>query len=409
MSIHKFTLSNGVRVLVAPNSNVRSAAIGITCRAGSRHETEKEGGITHFIEHMLFKGTKDRNAKQIAEEIEGRGGMLNAFTDKEQTTYYCRVLSDDAPVALDVLSDMLQNSLLDSVELDRERGVILEEIKRGEDDPEGHVHDLHMERRWGNHPLGRPIVGTRESVSGFQSSDMRSYIGRRYLGGNIIVAAAGNLDPQGFLKLAESKLVDLASGEDNPNLDAPSVQIDDQEISKEVEQVHFCIGGDSVSVHSPDIYTVAVLDAVLGGGMSGRLFQEVRERRGLAYSCSSYNLSYSAAGLFTIYGGTGPKTWAQVREVVANEIQRLIHDGLIDGELDKVKRQMAGGMVLGLESMNSQMMRMTKNELIHGREIPIDETLAKVKAVTEAQVRDLASKIFAEGKVSTTAIGPFGG
>lgn len=407
MSIHKFTLPNGVRVLVAPNSNVRSAAIGITCRAGSRHETDQEGGITHFIEHMLFKGTKSRNAKQIAEEIEGRGGMLNAFTDKEQTTYYCRVLSDDAPIAVDVLSDMLVNSLLDPEELDRERGVILEEIKRSEDDPEDQVHELHMERRWGNHPLGRPIIGTRESVGGFQSNDLRSYIQRRYLGGNIVISAAGNLDPDAFLVLAKSKLAELPAGEDNPTLAPPAVKVDSKEIRKDVEQVHFCIGGDSVSVYSPDIYPIAVLDAVLGGGMSGRLFQEIRERRGLAYSCSSYNLSYSAAGMFTVYGGTGRQTWEQVQEVVASEIKRLIRDGLLEGELEKVKRQMAGNMVLGLESMNSQMMRMTKNELVHGREVPIDETLEKINAVTENQVRDVAAQIFADGRVSTTAIGPF--
>lgn len=407
MSIHKFTLPNGVRVLVAPNSNVRSAAIGITCRAGSRHETDQEGGITHFIEHMLFKGTKSRNAKQIAEEIEGRGGMLNAFTDKEQTTYYCRVLSDDAPIAVDVLSDMLVNSLLDPEELDRERGVILEEIKRSEDDPEDQVHELHMERRWGDHPLGRPIIGTRESVGGFQSNDLRAYIQRRYLGGNIVISAAGNLDPDAFLGLAKSKLAELPAGEDNPTLAPPAVKVDSKEMRKDVEQVHFCIGGDSVSVYSPDIYPIAVLDAVLGGGMSGRLFQEIRERRGLAYSCSSYNLSYSAAGMFTVYGGTGRQTWEQVQEVVASEIKRLIRDGLLEGELEKVKRQMAGNMVLGLESMNSQMMRMTKNELVHGREVPIDETLEKINAVTESQVRDVAAQIFADGRVSTTAIGPF--
>ncbi|MBL8061008.1 MAG: insulinase family protein [Chthonomonas sp.] len=409
MSIHKFTLKNGVRILVAPNNNVRSAAIGITCRAGSRHERDNEGGITHFIEHMLFKGTKSRNAKQIAEEIEGRGGMLNAFTDKEQTTYYCRVLSDDAPVAVDVLSDMLLNSLLDSEELGREKGVILEEIKRGEDDHEGHVHDLHIERRWGNHPLGRPIIGTKESVSSFQSGDLKAYIHRRYLGGNVIISCAGNLDPKSFFELASEKLSDLESGEDNPTLEAPQVTVDRKELTREVEQVHFCIGGDSVSVYSPDIYTMAVLDAVLGGGMSSRLFQEIRERRGLAYSVSSYNLSYSAAGMFTIYGGTGPQTWEQVQDVIRAEWTKVILEGLREGELEKVKRQMAGNIVLSLESMNSQMMRMTKNELVHGRDIPIDETLQKINAVTETQVRDMAASVFADGKVSVTAIGPFGG
>ncbi len=407
MSIHKFTLANGVRVLVEPNNSVRSAAIGLTCRAGSRHEKEDEGGITHFIEHMLFKGTKSRNAKEIAEEIEGRGGVMNAFTDKEQTTYYCRVLSDDTAVGVDVLSDMLLNSLLDPEELAREKGVVLEEIKRGEDDPEGHVHEVHIENRWGDHPLGRPIIGTKESVSGFLSEDLRAYLDRRYLGENLILSAAGNIDPEAFHAMAEEKLGHFEAGGDSASLTPPAPTVIRKEIAKDVEQVHFCLGGDSLSLYDPNIYTVAVLDGVLGGGMSSRLFQEVRERRGLAYSVGSYNLSYSAAGVFTIYGGTGPATWVQVQEVIDLEIKKLIGEGLKDGELDKVKRQIAGNLVLSLEGMNSRMMRMTKNELFHGRDIPIDETLGKINAVTEGMVRDLASQVFAEGKVSLTAIGPF--
>ena len=358
---------------------------------------------------MLFKGTPKRNAKQIAEEIEGRGGVLNAFTDKEQTTYYCRVLSDDAPVAVDVLTDMLQNSLLDPEELAREKGVVLEEIKRSEDDPEGHVHDLHVENRWGNHPLGRPIIGTKESVSSFESGDLRSYLDRRYLGDNLILSAAGNLDPEAFYSLAQDKLGPFLPGGESLPLPPLETHVTRQELAKEVEQVHFCLGGDSVSLYDDNIYTVAVLDGVLGGGMSSRLFQEVRERRGLAYSVGSYNLSYSAAGVFTIYGGTGAKTWPQVQEVIDAECKKLIADGLREGEIEKVKRQIAGNLVLSLEGMNSRMMRMTKNELFHGRDIPIDETLSKINAVTETMVRDMAAQIFAEGRISLTAIGPFGG
>ena len=409
MSFQKFTLSNGVRVLVEPNSSVRSAAIGLTCRAGSRHEFDQEGGITHFIEHMLFKGTEKRNAQQIAEEIEGRGGVLNAFTDKEQTTYYCRVLSDDAPIAVDVLTDMLQNSLLDPDELAKEKGVVLEEIKRGEDDPESHVHDLHIESRWGDHPLGRPIIGTKESVSSFGSSDLRAYIDRRYLGDNLILSAAGNLDPEAFYNLAQEKLGPFLPGGESAALPPLEPQVTRQEVPKDVEQVHFCLGGDSVSLYSDDIYTVAVLDGVLGGGMSSRLFQEIRERRGLAYSVGSYNLSYTTAGVFTIYGGTGAQTWTQVQEVIDAECKKLISQGLKEGELQKVKRQIAGNLVLSLEGMNSRMMRMTKNELFHGRDIPIDETLEKINAVSETMVRDMAARIFAEGRISLTAIGPFGG
>jgi predicted Zn-dependent peptidase len=205
-NIHKFVLPNGVRVLVEPNAVVRSAAIGLTCRAGSRHETDNEAGITHFIEHMLFKGTEKRGAKQIAEEIEGRGGMLNAFTDKEQTTYYARVLSDDTANAMDVLTDMLLNSALNPEELEREKGVVLEEIRRGEDEPGDQVHELHIQNRWGEHPLGKPIIGTKESVSGFSRDDLKTYMDRRYLGENLILSIAGNVDPVEMEALAREKM-----------------------------------------------------------------------------------------------------------------------------------------------------------------------------------------------------------
>lgn len=406
-NIHKFVLPNGVRVLVEPNAVVRSAAIGLTCRAGSRHELDNEAGITHFIEHMLFKGTEKRGAKQIAEEIEGRGGMLNAFTDKEQTTYYARVLSDDTANAMDVLTDMLLNSALNPEELEREKGVVLEEIRRGEDEPGDQVHELHIQNRWGEHPLGKPIIGTKESVSGFSPDDLKTYMDRRYLGENLILSIAGNVDPVEMEALAREKMGGFAAGGESATLEKPVSNVVRKEIGKDVEQVHFCMGGESVGIYDPQLYGVVVLDSILGGGMSSRLFQEVRERRGLAYAVGSYNLSYTAAGLFTIYGGTSEKTWAEVQEVVINEIKSVIHDGLRDGELAKVKRQIAGNIVLGMEGMSSRMQRMTKNELFHGREIPIDETLAKIDAVTEQQVRDLCAQILNPEKLGVTAIGPF--
>ncbi len=343
----------------------------------------------------------------IASSVEGRGGILNAFTDKEQTTYYCRVLSSDTANALDVLSDMLRNSLLDEVELNREKGVVIEEIRRSEDEPGDHVHELHVSGRWGDHPLGKPVIGTHDSVNSFTPDALRKYMARRYLGGNIIVSVAGDCDPEAIFSQVTSLLGDLPPGNDPEPANKPTPTASDNLVAKNVEQVHFCIGGDSVPLHDPRIHTAAVLDATLGGGMSGRLFQELREKRGLAYAIGSYNMSYSGGGLFTIYGGTGPQTWDEVQALVRSELKRFVDDGYADGELERIKLQMSGNMVLALESMNARMMRNTKNELHFRRDIPLDETLEKVNKVTSQGVRDLCAEMMDLERLSTTAIGPF--
>ncbi|HRF60480.1 MAG TPA: pitrilysin family protein [Fimbriimonadaceae bacterium] len=407
MPIEKRVLPNGVRVLVERAPHVQSAAIGLWCRTGSRHERPGEEGITHLIEHMLFKGTKHRSAKQIAEDIEGRGGMLNAFTDKEQTCYYCRVLADDVAVGVDVLADMMVHSLLDTDELAREKHVVLEEIKRGEDEPGDHVHELHLQYRWGDHPLGKPIIGTKESVSSFSRDDLTRYVGRRYRAENVVLAVAGNVDPDAFRALAEEKLADFVASEPEDTVSRPVGVAGKHEVAKDVEQVHFCIGTDSCSVYDDDLYVAAVLDGVLGSGMSSRLFQEIREKRGLAYAIGSYNLAYTSGGAFTVYGGTGLETWNQVQSLVREEFDKLIRDGVPGDELRRTKKLLSGNMVLALEGMSARMMRATRNEFVHGRDVPVEETLARIEAVTPAQVQEMALRILAEDRITTTAIGPF--
>lgn len=407
MDVNKHVLDNGVRVLVENVGHVGSVSIGLWCRTGSVNEQPDEGGITHLIEHMLFKGTAKRTAKQIAEEIEGRGGMLNAFTDKEQTCYFCRVLATEAESAVDVLCDMMTGSLIDPTELEREKGVVLEEIKRGEDEPSDHVHDLHMEGFWDGHELGKPIIGTRESVSSFGRDSITSYLGRRYRSNNVLFAAAGNVDADEITASVASRLNGLQAGDQTPKLPRPQPLPGNNLVSKDVEQVHFCIGTDGVSVYDDELYTMGVLDSVLGSGMSSRLFQEVREKRGLVYAIGSYSLAYTAGGAFTVYGGTGPKTWDEVREVISQEFAKVIKDGVPKAELEKVKRSMSGTMVLGLEGMNARMTRMAKNEFVHGREVPLEETLTKIEAVTADDVVALASQILKPEKLRTTAIGPF--
>jgi predicted Zn-dependent peptidase len=405
--IQKFVLDNGVRVLVEPVGHVKSAAIGLWCKTGSRHEQDNEAGITHLIEHMLFKGTEKRTAKEIAEAIEGRGGSLNAFTDKESTCYYCRVLADDVANGVDVLSDMMLHSLIDPEELKREEGVVLEEIKRGEDEPGDHVHDLHLQNRWGNHPLGKPIIGTPESVSSFLREHIKAYMDRRYRAENVLLSVAGNISPEVVIEAARETLGKIPHTCEDAQPERPSGTGKVVLEGKDVEQVHFCIGTDGTSVYDADLYTMVVLDSALGGSMSSRLFQEIREKRGLVYSVGSYTLNYGAGGAYTVYGGTSPEHWPLVQELVRVEFDKVMKDGLDADELDRTKRNLSGNMVLALEGMSARMMRMSRNELHHGREITIEETLAKIEAVTNDDIVTLAARILRPELVSTTAIGPF--
>lgn len=407
--MEKFVLENGVRVLVEPVSYVRSAAIGLWCSTGSRHEHDNEAGITHLIEHMLFKGTPSRSAQQIAEEIEGKGGSLNAFTDKENTCYYCRVLMEEVGTGIEVLSDMMRNSLIDPEELQKEQGVVLEEIKRSLDEPGDHVHDLHIEGNWGNHPLGKPIIGTPESVSSFKSEDLKNYMKRRYVGGHVVLSISGNVDPQKVYGWANDHLGSIEKGSEAVQADRPKANGGSNYVEEDVEQVHFCIGGDGCSLYDADLYVLAVLDGALGSGMSSRLFQEIREKRGLAYSVGSYPLSYTAGGAFTVYGGTSPSTWEQVKELVMVELAKVRMNGLTEKEIEASKRNLAGHMVLSLEGMSARMMRQSRNEINHGKDIPVEDVLKRVNAVQNSQIVELAARIFDESKLRTTVIGPVAG
>ncbi len=407
-NLSKITLSNGVRILVEPVSYVKSAAIGLWCKTGSRHENENEAGITHLIEHMLFKGTPTRSAKQIAESIEGRGGVLNAFTDKESTCYYCRVLSDDTANGIDVLTDMMLHSNFDPKELETEEGVVCEEIKRSEDEPSDHVHELHLSYRWGQHELGKPIIGTEESVMSFRREHILEYMERQYRGENVLLAVAGNVDPDQIKEQAEKVLGKLKSGISESQVTRPAGVAAINEIAKDTEQVHFCIGSDAISIYEEELLPVmSVLDSALGGSMSSRLFQEVREKRGLVYSIGSYSLTYGAGGAYTVYGGTSKKNWEEVKAIVRTEFDKIMATGLEAEELDRTKKSLSGHLVLALEGMSSRMMRMSRSELNFRRDITVEESLERLNKVTNAQVIELARRILDPSLVSTTALGPF--
>lgn len=399
-------LPNGVRVLLEPIPAVRSAAVGLWCRTGSADELGDEAGITHLIEHMLFKGTEKRTAKEIAATIEGRGGSLNAFTDKENTCYHARVLAEEVPTAVDVLTDMIRHATIDPEELEREEGVVIEEIKRSLDEPEDHVHDLHIQARWEGHRLGLPIIGTPESVSSFRREALKGYIGRRYTGGNVALVISGNVDEDRAMELAEMTLGDLPPGSERTPHEPPVSRTPRREIADDVEQVHFVIGADAPGAYDDDREAMRLLDAALGGSMSSRLFQEIRERRGLAYSIGSYSLTYGPAGAFGVYGGTSAATWREVERLARLEMRKVREEGLADEEIERTKLMIRGALLMSLESTNSRMMRLGRQEMTYDRPIPVDETLARFDAVTAEDIRDVAERRLADDLIGVTAIGP---
>lgn len=362
--------------------------------------------MSHLLEHMMFKGTKTRTSKQIAEEIESRGGSLNAFTDKEFTCYYARVLSEDLPIAVDVLCDMVLNSLYDPEELDREEQVILEEIKRHEDQPEDLVHDLYLQTVWEGHPLALPIIGTADSVSSIRRDDILGYIARRYTPDRILVSVAGNFDPKQLADMVQERLGSLSGHTAPMDMHDPAVRCERKWVEKDVEQVNFCYGGGAFSQFQDEKYTMAVLDTILGGSMSSRLFQEIREKRGLAYSVGSYAASYAEGGVFAIYGGTSPTNLPQVMDLVKIELDKLLQEPLPDDEVEKAKNQLRGNMLLGLEGMSNRMTRMAKNELYFERIIPLEETIEKVNAVTPQGILDVARNCYQQDRMTFTGVGP---
>ena len=404
--VQKTTLPNGVRVVLEPIPSVRSAAVGLWCRTGSANERDDEAGITHLIEHMLFKGTEKRTAKEIAETIEGGGGSLNAFTDKENTCYYARVLSEEVPTAMDVLSDMVRHSKIEADELEREEGVVLEEIKRSHDEPGDHVHDLHLQARWGDHPLGKPVIGTPESVAGFRRGDLATYLERQYRGENVALVIAGHFDADAVTELAGVLLGDLPRGAAKNPMSRPSGTPGRQEVAQDVEQVHFVLGTDAPSAYDDDREAMVLLDTALGGSMSSRLFQEIREKRGLAYSVGSYSLTYSPGGAFGVYGGTSPEHWRKVEALVREEFAKVRAEGITAEELARTKLMIRGSLLMSLESTSSRMMRLGRQEMVYDRAIPVEEILAKYDAVTLDDVRRIAGERLRDEAINVTAIGP---
>ncbi|MDE5412916.1 M16 family metallopeptidase [Alkalihalobacterium chitinilyticum] len=397
--IQKVELPNGLRILVEQIPHVRSVSIGIWIGTGSRFEEKRENGVSHFLEHMFFKGTKTRSAADIAESFDCIGGQVNAFTSKEYTCYYSKVLDEHAEYALDVLSDMFFNSVFAPEELEKEKNVVFEEIKMVDDTPDDIVHDLLSKASFGEHPLGLPILGTVDTLTSFDADLLRDYMRRYYTAENVVVSIAGNVDEKLIDKIKET-FSSVQKSDGTGNVEKPTFLAEHIARKKETEQAHICIGYQGLQIGHEDIYSLVLLNNILGGSMSSRLFQEIREKRGLAYSVFSYHTAYQDDGVLTLYSGTAPHQLDELYDAVMETVKQLSKEGIKDKELNNGKEQLKGNLMLSLESTNSRMSRNGKNELLLKRHRSLDEIIEEINNVSIDAVNDLAKTIF----TSTPAI-----
>ncbi|SDY70220.1 Predicted Zn-dependent peptidase [Evansella caseinilytica] len=404
--IKRFTSKNGLRIVFEPNNTVRSVSIGIWIGTGSRFETKEENGVSHFLEHMFFKGTKSRTAQQIAESFDSIGGQVNAFTSKEYTCYYAKVLDNHARHAVDVLADMYFHSTFDKAELAKEKSVVLEEIKMYEDTPDDIVHDLLSRASFGDHPLGYPILGTEETLAKFSPESLFDYMEQYYHADNVVISICGNVD-ESFVAYVDEVFSPMKPGSQSGTLLKPMFNSDRIAKKKETEQAHLCIGFEGFPLRNEQIYSLVLLNNTLGGSMSSRLFQEVREKRGLAYSVYSYHSAFHDTGMLTVYAGTAQDHLDKLYEILMNTIEKVRLDGLTERELANGKEQLKGSLMLGLESTNSRMSRNGKNELLLGRHRTLDEMIESIDSVTLDMVHKTSEAIFSK-EFSLTLISPQG-
>jgi predicted Zn-dependent peptidase len=402
----KTTLNNGLRIITEEISSVKSATIGIWIGTGSRTETLENVGVSHFIEHLLFKGTESRSAKEIAEAVDAVGGQMNAFTAKEYTCYYIKVINQHLTLAMDILSDMVLYPKFDPEDLKKEREVILEEIHMNEDMPDEMVHDLYLETVWPDHSLGRNILGTKESINYTDMEMIRRYYDTYYLPANMVIACAGNVQHEQLVNLAE-KFFGKATGvfAEEP-LVIPRFNSTICVKQRDSEQTHVCVGVGGLPLYDEQTYALNVLNTILGGGISSRLFQSIREDRGLAYAIYSYLSSYQDTGLFTVYAGTRPGNTKCVVDLVQSEMGKIGEKGITAAELVRAKDYIIGNLLLGLENTSGRMMRLGKLELSLRKVISVEELINKVERVTMEEVHHLAQRLFCGEKICITALGP---
>jgi predicted Zn-dependent peptidase len=397
---------NGLRLVTERMDHVRSASVGVWLIRGSRHEPAEHSGIAHFIEHMLFKGTESRSAEDIAQAIDSVGGHLDAFTAKEYASYYIKVLDEHLPLAWDVLSDIVLHPAFRADDIEREKKVILEEIKMVEDTPDDLVHELFTQALWEGHALGRPILGSPETVEALDRQTLFDFFRRTYTAPHVIIAAVGNVRHEDVRTLVENSFGRLPAAAPEAPDPAPSVVPKVMNRSKELEQSHVCLGAASYPQSHDDRYVSYILNTILGGSMSSRLFQNVREKRGLAYSVFSGLSAYRDAGNITIYAGCANEAVGEVIDLCVDELKAIKRDPVTDSELRRAKDHLKGSLMLSLENTASRMSHLARQEIYFDRHFGLDETLAGVEAVTAADVQRVASDLFSNGSLAATIVGP---
>ena len=407
--IERQVFDNGLCLLTESMPAVRSISLGAWLTRGSRHEDPAHAGIAHFVEHMLFKGTTSRTAEGIAQEIDSIGGQLDAFTAKECASYYIKVLDEHLPRAVDVLSDLLLNPAFADDDIGREQNVVLEEIKMVEDTPDDLVHEIFTAKFWPEHPLGRPILGTAESVRALDAGALRTYFSHAYTADNLVIAAAGNIDVAAMRQLIGEAFSALPVDAHRLPSSAPVVDVQLEVRDKDLEQAHICLGTSGYEQTHPDRYASYVLNVVLGGSMSSRLFQNIREKRGLAYAVSSGLTAYRDVGSLTVYAGCDGGAVSQVIDLVVEELRTMKRTAMSADELQRAKDHLKGSFVLGLESTTSRMSQLARSEMYFGRQIELPETLAGIERVTRDDVHRVAGDLFQGGALAGTVVGPLNG
>lgn len=402
----KDTLSNGIRVVSETLPKSRSVSIGVWVKVGSRHEPPEIGGVSHFIEHLFFKGTQKRTAKDIAIEMDSIGGEMNAFTSQETTTYYAKVVDEHLPVAIDILSDILLGSKFDPVEMEKERKVILEEIKGVEDTPDDYIHELFTNTVWPDNSLGRPILGTKDTIRSLKHDNIITYIDNYYSPKEIVISVAGNFEHARLIELLNTSFGRLSRTGIPKKEGTPVFNRAVAVKKKQLEQAQLCIGCKGLNYTHEDRYVISALNTVLGNSMSSRLFQEIREQNALAYSIYSYVTSYRDTGLLTVYAGTDPSNALEVARLVLKEFRKITEEGITSAEETRVKNQIKGSLVLSLESSNSHMSRIARQEMYYGKYLSMDDIIRGVEKVTAGQVQRLAQQLFSRENISLAMLGP---
>ncbi|VAW07472.1 Mitochondrial processing peptidase-like protein [hydrothermal vent metagenome] len=406
MTAQVTVLDNGLHIVTDVMPHVETVTVGVWTDVGSRHESPAQNGLSHMLEHMAFKGTESRTARDIAEVIEDVGGYLNAYTSREHTTYYARLLKDDLPLGLTVLADILQNSVFDQKELERERGVIIQEIGQANDTPDDIVFDYFQEAAFPDQSMGRPILGSVDLVNSYSRDDLADYMSAHYQAEQMVVVASGNFDRQQFIARAEDEFSALGHARQvsqEKTIYHGGVQMD----ARDLEQVNLLIGFEGIAFDDPDFYAAQIMSMVLGGGMSSRLFQEVREKRGLVYSIYNFMQSYVDGGSFAIHAGTGPAQVSELIPVIAGELHKM-SASVSGAEVMRARAQMKAGLMMSLESTTSRMEQLGRQMMIFGRPVPHGEIMEKINQVDEVAVMRYMDRMLTENKLSLAAVGPLG-